>query len=309
MLPRLVGENIEITVDVSQDKCLVRADATQIQQILMNLAVNARDAMPGGGQFGVGVSSDPPDADGGRKETGRQESCVLLKVRDNGCGMDEETQRHIFEPFFTTKDKGKGTGLGLSIVYSIVKRSGGRISVQSAPGKGTTFNIYLPFVQEEAAIAAPQSAGAECSGKSSAALLLVDDDVGVRAMVRDFFHARGYSVLEAGDGVEALRILCEPHRKKIDLIISDVVMPRMGGRELASRLMQLGDDTRILYMSGYTGEDSSNGSTFEAGAFFINKPFTLKALALKVAEGLESAKTGVTASPASGTALTAVAGQ
>jgi two-component system cell cycle sensor histidine kinase/response regulator CckA len=298
MLPRLIGENIKLVIKSSNRECFVKADATQLQQILVNLAVNARDAMPQGGELIVEVSPVELDASGAkRQENNLPGPYVLLSVTDNGCGMDESTQRRVFEPFFTTKKKGKGTGLGLSIVYSIVRQSGGSVSVHSRVEHGSTFTILWPSVQKQPKRPEPQPLLSEPAGSGSSTILLVDDETGVREMVSDYLRARGYSVFESSDGIEALDILCHKQEGKIDLIVSDVVMPRMGGRELASRLRELGNKTRILYTSGYTGDGAIPSIALEPDTFFIQKPFSLKALARKVGEALKAQESAAGSSP------------
>jgi two-component system cell cycle sensor histidine kinase/response regulator CckA len=285
MLRRLIGEDVELAVDLEPDLGHVEADPGQIEQVLMNLAVNARDAMPQGGRLTIQTRNIRIDAAESRPG-GRPGPYVLLAVSDTGCGMSEGTQARLFEPFFTTKGPGRGTGLGLATVYGIVQQSGGHIDVESARGQGTTFRIYLPRV-EALAPTRKSHQGVRLRPGGRETVLLVEDEAAVRALVRVVLREGGYTVLEARHGVEALR-LAEQHTGPIHLLLSDVVMPELGGRELADRLAALRPGLKILYLSGYTDDAVLRHGVQEAEAALLQKPFTPDALALKVREVLDS---------------------
>jgi two-component system, cell cycle sensor histidine kinase and response regulator CckA len=283
----LIGADVEVVTQLEPTLGIVRADPGQIEQVLMNLAVNARDAMPDGGVLRIAtanVSLAEHDVRAG--SVCAAGDYVLLAVGDTGSGMTPEVRARIFEPFFTTKERGKGTGLGLSTVYGIVKQSGGSISVRTEPGRGTTFEIYLPRI--DAAPAAP-SPGERRPSKhhGSEVILLVEDDPAVRTVVGRILRAGGYTVLEAPNGVEALR-LCENAARGVDLIITDVVMPEMGGREFGRLLRDLRPGARMLFMSGYSELGATNTPLLAPGDAFIEKPFTVEALARKVREVLDA---------------------
>jgi PAS domain S-box-containing protein len=265
MLGRVVGEDVEVRVALHAEAGMVHADPHQLEQVLMNVVVNARDAMPGGGKLLI--------------ETARVGRYVMLAVSDNGVGMDEQTQRQIFEPFFTTKGAGQGTGLGLSMVQGIVAQSGGYINVYSEPGQGTTFKIYLPAPAETVADAGKPETVAALGGRET--VLVVEDQAEVRAYAVAVLKAYGYRVVEAGNAGEAL-LLCERDGPRIDLVLTDVVMPNMSGRELAQRLGKLQLGIKVLFMSGYTDEVIVNNGVLEEGAEFIQKPFSPEQLAGKI---------------------------
>ena len=286
MLSRLIGEDIQLLTVLGPDLWPVKVDPGQIEQVLMNLAVNGRDAMPRGGKLTIETANKELDEDYARRHVAvKPGAYVLLAVSDNGCGMDKETQSHLFEPFFTTKEQGKGTGLGLSTVYGIIKQSGGNIWVYSELGQGTSFKIYLPTVEEEvetyktAALFSPPPGGTET-------ILLVEDEEAVRTMISKVLQSGGYTVLEAQHGVEALRV-CKKHSGPIHLMISDVVMPQMSGRELAGRLALRRPEMRVLYISGYPDNAIVHHGVLETGTAFLQKPFTLNALEYKVREVLD----------------------
>ncbi|HEX4782921.1 MAG TPA: PAS domain S-box protein [Candidatus Sulfotelmatobacter sp.] len=284
LLRPLIGENVQFITSLSPDAAHIRADAGQLEQVLMNLVVNAKDAMPNGGTLTIQTEKIVVDESHRRGPTFiRPGHYVLLSVSDTGMGMDKETQSRIFEPFFTTKEKGKGTGLGLSTVYGIVKQSGGYVMVQSEVNRGTTFQIYLPRVEGLAerhpAPAAPTALG------GSETVLLVEDEESVRQLVRETLAAKGYRVMEASNGEGGLSAAAQ-HNGKIDLVITDVVMPGMGGRELVKQLAQTCPETKVLYLSGYTEDAIFSEGTLESGAAFLQKPFTLQSLARKVREVL-----------------------
>jgi len=286
MLGRLIGEDIALVTTPGADLGRVKADRGQIEQVVMNLAVNARDAMPQGGHLIIETENVDLDAEYVRRHVGsRPGPHVMLAVSDSGVGIPREIQRHIFEPFFTTKEQGKGTGLGLATVYGIVKQSGGYIECDSEPGRGTTFRIYLPRV--DITVPAPERGARplEAAGGTET-ILLVEDEEGVRELARDILRASGYTVIEARNGAEAL-LLCERHQGPLDLLLTDVVMPRMSGRELAERLAPLRPDLSVLYMSGYTDDAVIRHGVLGAGTAFLQKPFTPATLIGRVRDTLD----------------------
>jgi two-component system, cell cycle sensor histidine kinase and response regulator CckA len=285
LLRPLIGENIELVTQLSPDSTHTRADAGQLEQVLMNLVVNAKDAMPDGGRIAIQTRTITlDDARPGDKTFIRRGDYVMISVSDNGIGMDKETQSRIFEPFFTTKEKGKGTGLGLSTVYGIAKQSGGYLMVESEPGCGATFIIYLPRVEHptESRDAAPQG---RAPAGGSETVLLVEDEESVRQLVRETLEAKGYRVLEAENGEAGLAVAAR-HEKPIDLVITDVVMPELGGRELVQRLVKARPQIKVLYLSGYTEDAVVNDGAIDSANAFLQKPFTLQNLARKVREVL-----------------------
>lgn len=283
LLRPLIGENVDLVTKLAADAGHTRADAGQLEQVLMNLVVNAKDAMPDGGKLTIQTQHIAVDDSHRWGQTFiRRGSYVLLSVSDTGMGMDKETQSRIFEPFFTTKDKGKGTGLGLSTVYGIVKQSGGYVMVQSEEGRGTSFHIYLPRVEAPPEIHAAPVARTALGGTET--VLLVEDEESVRHLVRETLTTKGYHVVEAENGEAGLAAAAK-QEGKIDLVITDVVMPGMGGRELVKQLAATRPDTKVLYLSGYT-EEAINGEGIETGAAFLQKPFTLQNLSRKVREVL-----------------------
>ena len=285
LLPRLIGEDIELVVRASSDLGTIRADSSQMEQIIMNLAVNARDAMPRGGK--LIIETQNIELDYYYREAhpivqpGRY---VLLAVSDTGSGMDAETQAHIFEPFFTTKEQGKGTGLGLATVYGVVKQSGGFIWVYSELGKGTTFKIYLPRVDEATAAAAPASAPSQVL-RGTETVLLTEDEQDVREVAREFLESAGYKVLQAPSG-EAALTLAEEHAGSIDLLVTDMVMPGMSGQELARHLRDARKELRVLYMSGYS-EHATREAAKSEGSAVLAKPFSRSALLRTAREVLQ----------------------
>jgi PAS domain S-box-containing protein len=286
LLRPLIGENIELVTRLSTEAGHTRADAGQLEQVIMNLVVNAKDAMPEGGKLTVQS----------RDVTVRQEfheprfiqpgRYAVISVSDTGHGMDKETQSRIFEPFFTTKEKGKGTGLGLSTVYGIVKQSNGYVFAESEPGAGTTFFVYLPRVEESAEESSPAKSPQNEAGGCET-VLLVEDEESVRELVRLTLTARGYKVLEAENGECGLRI-AEDFKEHIDILITDVVMPGMGGRELAKKLLALRPGISVLYLSGYTEDTVVTQGALGPDTAFLQKPFTLQNLAKKVRDVLRS---------------------
>ena len=291
LLRRLLGETVDLRTVLAPDLGAVRADPGQLEQIIANLAVNARDAMPQGGKLTIETASVELDAvyteEHAVVEPG---SYVMLAVTDTGGGMDAATQARMFEPFFTTKPKGKGTGLGLATVYGIVKQSGGYIWAYSEAGRGTTFKIYLPRV-DAAVEPAPPSPAATAALGGSETVLLVEDQEQVRDLIRRLLQARGYRVLVAASGLEALR-LAEHHPGPIHLLVADVVMPGMTGREVGLLLTPTRPQMRALYLSGYPDESVVHGGVLAPGMAFLQKPFTADAFARKVREVLDAPSQG-----------------
>jgi two-component system, cell cycle sensor histidine kinase and response regulator CckA len=281
MLRSLIGEDLVLDIRLKTEPGNVRADPGQIEQVIMNLAVNARDAMPEGGRLTIETGSTvldrPIESAVGHVGPGRY---VTLSIRDSGTGMDERVRAHMFEPFFTTKEKGKGTGLGLPTVMTIVKQASGHIAVESDPGKGSCFTIYLPWVGE-AAEAGPQEPPARADLHGTETILVVEDETTVRELARELLEMNGYTVLEATHGQEALRI-CRTHDGPIHLMLTDVVMPHMNGNELADTLAPLRPGMKILYMSGYGEESAVLRPIVRSTTTFLRKPFTPDALAEKV---------------------------
>jgi two-component system cell cycle sensor histidine kinase/response regulator CckA len=287
LLERLIGEDVELVTRGEPGVGRVKADPVQLDQVILNLAVNARDAMPRGGQLVLEASNADLDEDYAHEHvTVRPGRYVMLAVSDTGHGMDKETQQRIFEPFFTTKDKGKGTGLGLSTVYGIVQQSGGYVWVYSEVGRGTTFKIYLPRVEDEADQPEPVAGPVATRAEASETLLLVEDEASVRELLRELLATAGYSVLEASGPAEALQIV-QSRPQPIQLLITDVVMPEMTGPELARRLAEMRPGLRMLFLSGYTEGVVADKGLLADGAHFLQKPFTGDALEAKVREVLD----------------------
>jgi PAS domain S-box-containing protein len=289
MLTRMIGEDIDLVMVPAEGLGTVRADAGQIEQVIMNLAVNARDAMPAGGKLTIETSNVSLDDEYAHFHAPlRPGNYVMLAISDTGAGMDSETQSHIFEPFFTTKGP-KGTGLGLSTVYGIVKQSGGYIWVYSEAGKGTTFKIYLPRVAETvespAQISVPTESVAPEPGTET--ILLVEDEANLRYLARQYLEKQGYRVIEAADGAVAMQIAVA-HEGVIHLLLTDVIMPGMNGRELAQRISEIRPNVKVLYMSGYTENVIGRNGTLDEGVRLLQKPFTLRDLKSKVREVLDS---------------------
>jgi CheY-like chemotaxis protein len=287
MLQRLIGEDVKLTTALAPTLAPVRADPGQIEQMIVNLAVNARDAMPHGGQLTIATANIDLDTNYARQNVGvKAGAYVLLRVSDTGTGMDASTQARIFEPFFTTKPQGKGTGLGLATVHGIVEQSGGHIAVASAVGRGTTFTIYLPQAAPALEELKPNCGRSKTSVTGSETILLVEDDPGVRVATRRFLEEYGYIVLEAAHGLDALH-LCQQHQAPIDLVITDVVMPHMSGRELVDRLASIRPAMPVLYVSGYTDSAIIRHGVSQATITLLQKPFTADSLASKVREMLD----------------------
>jgi signal transduction histidine kinase/ActR/RegA family two-component response regulator len=286
LLPPVLGEDIELVLDLDPDLGRVKADSAQMEQAIMNLVFNARDAMPHGGKLKIHTTNVDLDEEYVRHHEGAQAGPhVMLAVSDTGHGMSDETLAHVFEPFFTTKDISKGTGLGLATVYGTLRQSGGFITVSSKVGEGTTFQIYLPRVAEaiaivEALVIAPQRLdGAET-------ILVIEDDDAVRRMTREFLKIKGYTVVEARGATEAIQAVMN-RGDQIDLVLTDVLMPGMKGRELVERLAELRSDLKVLYMSAYTEDAAINIGVLNPGTEFIEKPFSPDELAAKVRQVLE----------------------
>jgi len=286
MLRRIIGENIGLETHLTPELGSVEADPGQVEQVIVNLAVNARDAMPEGGTLTIETKTVELDEDYARTRLGvRPGNYVMLSVGDTGIGMTKEIQARIFEPFFTTKGKELGTGLGLSTVYGIVKQSKGNIWAYSEPGMGTVFRIYLPLV-EKAVSKHKDTSGEIQIPHGSETVLLVEDEEMVREIVLKFLKKYGYTVLSSADGREALKI-CREHKGRIHLLLTDVVMPGMSGKELARQAMELLPDLKVLFMSGYTDNAIDQQGVLEKGVAFIEKPFTHQGLAWKLRWVLE----------------------
>ncbi len=281
ILRRVAGESIELTTHLGDDLANVLADSAQIEQVLLNLVVNGRDAIEKTGTIVIGTANVQPGEDNLLPlDLALDQSHVLVSVRDNGCGIDPETQSRMFEPFFTTKDKGKGTGLGLSTVHGIVRQYGGHIRVDSEPGKGTDFRIFLPRIAQEVEDELNPTEFTPAEGSET--ILVVEDEADVRRVVCQMLSLSGYRVLEAPGPIEALTVF-EDNRDRVNLLLTDVIMPVMNGRELSERISELEPDIRILYMSGYTDGVIDDTGILPEGVDFLQKPFTPDALAVKVA--------------------------
>src|SRR6266403_499815 len=287
MLQRIIGEHIEIKMTLAEDLVRVRADAGQLEQVLMNLSVNARDAMPQGGRLALETRNVELDEDFVRAHIGSGAGPhTLLAVSDTGMGMDAATQARIFEPFFTTKGPGHGTGLGLAMVYGVVKQSGGFIWVYSQVGQGTTFQIYLPQVAEKAETSESKKPQRDRK-QGSETVLLVEDDAAVRELVDSMLTAQGYNVLVSRDPQD-VETICERHAGRIHLLLTDMVLPGMSGREIAKRVGSLRPDVKVLFMSGYTDDALAHSHGFEEPFAFLQKPFSSVTLATKIREVLDA---------------------
>jgi PAS domain S-box-containing protein len=286
MLCRLIGKDIELTTCLAPDLYHVRADPAQIEQVLMNLIVNARDAMPQGGKLHIRTANVHRDGAGRQNPVGAAtEPYALLQVGDTGCGMDDATRSRIFEPFFTTKEMGKGTGMGLATVYGIVQQCGGDLTVESQLQQGTTFNIYFPRVRD-VLLTRQVDAAPQPIPRGTETILVVDDEESVRTVVRAILQVQGYSVALAASGAEALEA-CRRRRNRPNLILTDVIMPGMSGQQLADRIAARHPDVKLLLMSGYAGDEIRARDRQQAGLAFLHKPFTSEALARKVREVLD----------------------
>ncbi|MFZ3330092.1 MAG: ATP-binding protein, partial [Candidatus Acidiferrales bacterium] len=289
ILRRLIGEDIQLETSSVPDLGLIKADRSQIEQVIMNLAVNARDAMPEGGRLTIETANVELDKAAAHPPAVLSPGkYVMLAVTDNGCGMDAETQAHIFEPFFTTKEKGKGTGLGLATVYGIVKQSGGYVWVYTEPGRGTSFKVYLPRIEDEqTARGRDGKSDAQELPRGSETVLLVEDEKGVRELAREYLELTGYTVIAAEDGHTALE-LAAMHVGPIQLLMTDVVMPGISGRELAGRVKTIRPEIKVLFMSGYTDQAVVHHGILDTDAALLQKPFTMAALAAKLREILST---------------------
>jgi two-component system, cell cycle sensor histidine kinase and response regulator CckA len=284
MFRRLIGEDIAFEIVLEPELGRVRIDPGQIEQAIVNLVINARDAMPRGGRLTIATSNAEISADAGQPPEAPNGPSVVLAVSDTGTGMDAETRARIFEPFFTTKPIGKGTGLGLSTVYGLVQQSGGHISVSSEPGRGTTFRISLPRTEEQAEAAAPSTE--KHAGHGSEVVLLVDDEEAVRSLTRRILKSKGYNVLEAGSGDDALE-RARKYPGRIDLLLTDVVMPGQSGPEIAQALSRERPDLKVLYVSGYADDDTVARGLLKTGVSFLQKPFGFEILARRVRDVLD----------------------
>ncbi|MGH9856543.1 MAG: response regulator, partial [Acidobacteriota bacterium] len=283
ILHRLVGENVDLSIIFSEGLGHIKADPGQIEQLMINLVVNARDAMPEGGKLTVEITNVELDENYAFNHAvvkpGRY---VMLAITDTGCGIDEATLTRIFEPFFTTKEEGKGTGLGLSTVYGIVKQSGAHIWVYSQLAIGTTFKIYFPRVDEELEKVIAPATAADLTGRGEV-ILLVDDNQSVRTAVGTYLEMKGYQVFSAGSGKEALEI-SRKEKGPIHLIVTDMVMPEMTGPQLVSQIISERPQLKVLFMSGYTDESIKRSGMLQAGAAFLQKPASMESLLRKIRE-------------------------
>ncbi|HUF28114.1 MAG TPA: ATP-binding protein [Gemmatimonadaceae bacterium] len=289
ILGRLLGGDVECVWRLHPDVDLVRADPSQLEQIVMNLAVNARDAMPGGGRLSIETANAEVDAHSSAMRELPPDNYVVLAISDTGVGMDPATRARIFEPFFTTKAAGQGTGLGLSTVYGIVRQSGGHIFVESEPGRGTTFRIYLPRAEKAAGPDRRAAHPLPSLPAGTETVLLVEDDAAVRMVASRILLRQGYRVLEARSPSEALEVVTS-HPTTIELVLTDLVLPEMGGRELAERLLDVRPKMSVLYMSGYTDDAVIRRGLLEPGMPFISKPFTVEGMVRTVRETLDNAQ-------------------
>jgi two-component system, cell cycle sensor histidine kinase and response regulator CckA len=290
MLQRILGEDVELVVVTPPFNALVMVDPSHIEQVIMNLVVNARDAMPTGGKLTIELSDVELDESYAQNHLSAEPGpYVMLAVSDNGVGMPREVQARIFEPFFTTKELGKGTGLGLYTVFGIVKQSRGHIWVYSEPGRGTTFKIYLP--KADGSVDTPRQQFAPGTLRGTETILLVEDDDQLRVVVSSSLRRLGYRIIVAQNGGEAL-LLCEKHEGAIDILVTDVVMPKLSGPELAKRLCATRPRMKVLCMSGYTDDSIVRHGVLETGMAFLQKPVTPTTLAMKLREVLDADKIG-----------------
>ena len=286
LLRRLIGEDIELATTLESDLFLIHADPGQLEQVLINLAVNARDAMPDGGRLHITTSNTELSTDHTHRHLeAAPGKYVMVAVSDTGTGMTREVQQRVFEPFFTTKGQGKGTGLGLSTVYGIVKQSGGDVWIYSEPGKGTTFKVYFPRVSNEEEDILERDGEQEVKGGNET-VLIVEDDAALRALSARILEGSGYTVLLARNGVEALAIAAG-HTGPIDLVATDVVMPKMNGRPLVEKLLETREEMGVLFMSGYTDDEVMRRGVIDGGTAFLQKPFTPAQFARKVRNVLD----------------------
>jgi CheY-like chemotaxis protein len=287
LLRRLIGEDIELITQAEPGSSLVKADANQIEQVILNLAVNARDAMPQGGRLTIETATIRGHAAGDQLvEIDPGRDYVVLRVTDTGHGMDAATRAQLFEPFFTTKEPGRGTGLGLAVVLGIVRQHEGVVQVESEPGRGSTFAVYLPKTIESGATPASGPPSGSTPRPGNETILLAEDDGQVRVLIRDILAMNGYKVLAAGHGPDALQILGQ-HPARIDLVVTDVVMLGISGPELVRRVMSVRPDIKVLYLSGYTADVLGRHAAIEPNLMLLEKPFTPEALLRAVRHALE----------------------
>jgi two-component system cell cycle sensor histidine kinase/response regulator CckA len=287
MLRQVFGEDRTFTTELAPDLFPVRTDPGHMEQVLINLALNARDALSSGGKVWVRTRNEvvrPPPGGAGNVDGPQPGEYTVLSVSDTGHGMDAATRARVFEPFFTTKPVGQGTGLGLATVFGIVRQSGGSVHVETAPGQGSTFSVYLPAVPRAAP--PPESSSAEGAGRGSETVLIVEDEEMVRNFVCRYLEAQGYRCIEASNGRQALEVL-ERRGSEVDAIVTDVVMPLMGGRELTERVDALRPGTPFLFISAHTGDEIVRRGLMEPGTPFLQKPFTPQALAASIREILD----------------------
>jgi CheY-like chemotaxis protein len=290
MLRRVIGEDTVLATSLKARPSRIKIDPAQLEQVLLNLTVNARDAMPKGGKLTIRTASVSAGDDPAAVSTASPEACILLSVTDTGEGMNAETLSHLFEPFYTTKARGKGTGLGLATAYGIVKQNGGEISIDSSPGRGSSVRIYLPLAAEATNV--KESEGKRRHAETGTeTILLVEDEAEVRRLARDMLARQGYQVLEASSGSEALR-LWQERGGAVDMILTDVVMPQMSGPKLVERLKALSPDLRVMYMSGYADEVIARHGVLSSEDPFLQKPFSLDSLAQKVRSVLDQKENG-----------------
>jgi CheY-like chemotaxis protein len=288
MLPRLIGEDVALKLELDASLLQVKADPSQIEQVILNLTVNARDAMPDGGRLLIHTANVNLDTAYTHNHPGsRVGSYVMLRVTDTGTGIDPEIQSQIFEPFFTTKERDKGTGLGLATVYGIVKQSGGYIAVDSEKGKGASFSVYLPPLEQAATHSVAPLAATPVNTRGTETILLVEDAEPLRKLAEMFLKESGYRILSAPDGQQALQ-MARQHLGPINLLLTDVVMPGMNGRVLGERLAPSQPGMKVLYMSGYTDSFIAGHGVLEAGTHLLHKPFTQETLTRKVREILDA---------------------
>jgi two-component system cell cycle sensor histidine kinase/response regulator CckA len=294
MLRRTLGEQVELETVLERDLADIQADSGQIQQIIMNLCVNARDAMPDGGRLILATSNETVDGSLALEEPELSPGdYVCLSVNDSGMGMTEEVRARIFEPFFTTKERESGTGLGLSTVYGIAAQAGGHVSVQSQVGEGTAFRVYLPVVSDRAREPVRAHEASSRTRESSPlsgmgeTVLLAEDEPGVREVVRRLLNRNGYEVLEAGSGKDALSIVATTG-SKIDVLLTDVVMPGLSGKELATLVKKVSSDVKVVFMSGYTNDIIAKQGVLHADEILVQKPFAEEELLTKLREALSA---------------------
>ena len=286
MLGRLIGEQIDLVTVLAPDLRIVRADPGQLEQIVTNLVVNARDAMPTGGRVAIETANVELDESYAMQHQAvRPGSYAMLAVSDGGIGMNEETKRRLFEPFFTTKEPGKGTGLGLATVYGIVKQSGGYIWVYSEPGAGTTFKIYLPVADKEQNVPSPD-VDDDVAPRGTETVLVVEDEEAVRFLTRVILEKAGYRVVDASNPKEAEALFAE-NPARFDLLMTDVIMPGSSGPKLFERLARVRSDLRVLYVSGYTDDEIVHRGQLDPGVEFLQKPFTAADLSRRVREVID----------------------